>query len=689
MSIKKFGPLFGIIVLTIIVFFPSLSGGYLLTYDDNLQIVNNPDVLNLSWQSFKNYFTTYYVRSYQPLASLSFGLEYYFFGLNPMVPHITNLVLHLLNIVVVSILLTNLTPHLKTLNIFIVAVFAIHPLQGELLGWISTRSTLIVSFFMLLSILYYVKYVKSDIKHNSYFWYSLVFFVLSLFSKPSGIILPFILLLIDYLYRRRMSVKLFVEKIPFFIGLFVIGVVSLISRKIYKAPVEEIATQGYSEYYNLYEKISIASQSIFLYLKKSFFPNDLFIYYGYPYRIGENATIGFSFLIAPLLMLVISILCWLVYRRFSNEDNRIWIFGLGFFLVNIFLVINIVSFSATFFNERYMYVSILGVFIAVAVLIHSIIKNTPLLKYAFFTIFAIFLFQLGSISNERASLWKSDLTLWTHVEKFKGQSSQPYRVLGKIYANNKDYNKAVAYYNNGIKKNPYSIDLYYWRSFSIAELGDFNYALTDLNRVISSKNELKGAAFYQKSLIFKKLNLLDSARINLDSAKVYNVEKALFEDNNSLNANNIQQIERATLQRIDSFIKLKKYDKALDNYETLSLLVTNNLSYQIEKGKLESQLQKWNASIKTFSKVIETNPNHKIARLNRAYAFFITQKHEESIKDYSYVLTTLKENSGEIYYYRALVYIVNKEYAKACNDLQAAKSKGYKVPLETENKACK
>ena len=65
-----------IIIATIVVFFPALDGVY-LNWDDDQQIVNNADVLNLSWQSFKNYFTTFYVASYQPLASLSFGIEYY------------------------------------------------------------------------------------------------------------------------------------------------------------------------------------------------------------------------------------------------------------------------------------------------------------------------------------------------------------------------------------------------------------------------------------------------------------------------------------------------------------------------------------------------------------------------------------------------------------------------------------
>lgn len=683
MNFKKAGSLVGIIILTIIVFFPSLHGGY-LNWDDNMQIFENPDVTNLSLQSIKNYFTTFYVSSYQPLASFSFGLEYYFFGSNPLVPHVTNLGIHVLNIIIVYSLLHKLTPQLKTLNVFILAVFALHPLQGELLGWLSTRSTLIVSFFLLLSCLYYSKFLKKQNTSNKYLWFSLLFFVGALFSKASAIVLPLILLLIDYLFKRKFSIRLLLEKTPFFIGSLVIGIVSLVSRKIVDSE------SGFSTYYNWYEKLSISSQSVFLYFKKSLFADDLFFFYGYPYRIGEDGTIGFSFLIAPLFIALIAIFCWIVYRKISIDNKRLWVFGLVFFLINISIVINIVSFTNSFFSERYMYIGIIGIYISISTLLHAFIKNTPLLRYGIYTLLAIFLFHLGSISHDRADIWKSDITLWSYVEKFKIQSSEPYRILGKIYAKNKNYDKAINYYNNGISINPYSSDLYYWRSMAILETGDLKYALKDLNRVISSKHKLKGDAFYQKSLIFKKINLQDSAQISLDSAKFYTVQLAVFEDeNNSLNINRFQQLEKITLEKIDSLIKIKDYENVLENYETLTLIVPKNINYQIEKGKIESQLQKWNTAILTFKNVIEVSPKNEIARLNRAYANYMTKKNSDAILDYTFVIKDLAIERSDIYYFRALAYFNNKQTLLGCKDIDKAKELGYIIPPEIQDKICK
>jgi len=114
------------------------------------------------------------------------------------------LVLHLLNIFVVFFLLNKITAQFKALNIFILTVFALHPLQVELLGWISTRSTLIANFFVLISCLYSIQYITVKNRSYKYLWFSLLLFVLSLLSKSSVIVLPIVLLSFDYLYKRKL-----------------------------------------------------------------------------------------------------------------------------------------------------------------------------------------------------------------------------------------------------------------------------------------------------------------------------------------------------------------------------------------------------------------------------------------------------------------------------------------------------
>ncbi len=195
--LKKHLPLILILIFTLVIYWPVTQGEYLVGWDDDQQILKNEDVKNLSWRSIQNYFTTYYVASYQPLASLSFGIEYYFFGENPAVQHYTNLLLHLDNVVLVHFLLRRLFDRKEVVFWLVTAVFAFHPLQTELLGWISTRSTLLCVSFFLLSCHAYVRYLSEDQEKGKYLAYCGTAFVLALLTKSMAVTLPLVLLMID------------------------------------------------------------------------------------------------------------------------------------------------------------------------------------------------------------------------------------------------------------------------------------------------------------------------------------------------------------------------------------------------------------------------------------------------------------------------------------------------------------
>lgn len=678
-----------ILLLTIVVFFPATQGEYLLNWDDNLQITNNSDVQNLSWQSIKNYFTTFYAASYQPLASFSFGIEYHFFGLNSLVHHVTNLVLHLLNIILVFVLLSKLLTDKKVLIYFVTAAFALHPLQTEMLGWISTRSTLMFSGFFVLACIQYINHVKENNGYKKSYFLAMLFFVLALFCKSTAVIFPILAFTFDYYYKRKVSLKLFLEKAPLFVGSFVFGYLSLLSRKVSES-------QGdFNDYYTLYEKLSISSYSMFLYLKKALFPYDLNIFYGYPYKLSEGELIGNSFLLAPLWMLLIAIFCFAIYKLNNKENSRLWLFGLSFFFVNIMIVVNVTPFSFTFLAERYMYLGVIGIFIALSAIVNGLISNSSMLKNGIYIALGVYIVVLSVSTRKRSHLWQNEFTLWTYVVgNAETQVSYPYKHLGKIYADKKDHKQAIEIYNKGVKANPYSIDLYYWRGISIAETGDLNYAKIDFGRVINSKDEKfnrqKGNAYYHKAQILKKQNLMDSVQMFMDSAKAYNSKLNLFDgDKIPVKAVQLRNVEQKILSRIDSLLKLKDYTNLITEYDNLSLIAPNNLNYQLEKGKLEIQTNQMNQSITTFSRVIEKDSVNKVALLSRAYVYSIINKNKESIQDYSTVLEKHKDNTGEVYYFRALAFLKGNELSKACQDILKSESLGFKVPIDIKKQMCK
>jgi hypothetical protein len=115
----------------------------------------------------------------------------------------------------------------KTTTATIVAIlFAIHPMSVEAVSWISARSSSMYVFFYVLALISYVQYHKNNFSFK-YLGLTALFFILSLFTKAQAVTLPVLLFAIDYYYARKISMKMAMEKIPFFILSVIFGLITL------------------------------------------------------------------------------------------------------------------------------------------------------------------------------------------------------------------------------------------------------------------------------------------------------------------------------------------------------------------------------------------------------------------------------------------------------------------------------
>src|SRR3989344_80161 len=145
-----------------------------VTWDDGLLITENPIIQDISWENVKAAFTTYDPELYIPLTFLSYQIDHLFWGLNPVGFHLTNLVLHTLNAVLVFFLLqlllsgNNLPLPLKgegrvrvawrAIAFLVALLWAIHPLNTEAVAWASARKDLLSGFFFLFSVCGYLQW---------------------------------------------------------------------------------------------------------------------------------------------------------------------------------------------------------------------------------------------------------------------------------------------------------------------------------------------------------------------------------------------------------------------------------------------------------------------------------------------------------------------------------------------------
>src|SRR5829696_2490805 len=199
-------------VLNLVVF-GAVSHFEFVNWDDPTYILENANVLKgLTWGTARWAITTGYAPYWHPVTWLSHLLDVSLFGLDAGAHHVTNLLLHIANTLLVFAVLRRMT-EAKGSSAFVAAMFAVHPLHVESVAWVAERKDVLSTFFWALTIWSYISFVR----RRTVRWYAAViaFFLLALMSKPMVVTLPAVLLLLDFWPLRRSGWRLLlVEKIP-------------------------------------------------------------------------------------------------------------------------------------------------------------------------------------------------------------------------------------------------------------------------------------------------------------------------------------------------------------------------------------------------------------------------------------------------------------------------------------------
>ena len=198
--------------ITLLVFYPAVNYDF-VNWDDDRNITINQNIQNLNRESIQNMFSTTVTGGYTPLTSLTFALEHHFFGLNPKVYHINNILLHLLCTALVFLLLKQVGASLF-ITFIVTLLFGIHPMRVESVAWITERKDTLYTLFFLLALMAYIRYrQKGNIR---FYFLSLFIFVFSLLSKIQAVTLPLVLILADYYLDKKFDLRKLWDKAPFF-----------------------------------------------------------------------------------------------------------------------------------------------------------------------------------------------------------------------------------------------------------------------------------------------------------------------------------------------------------------------------------------------------------------------------------------------------------------------------------------
>src|SRR5262245_41825578 len=207
-----------IVGVTLVAFHPSLQNGF-VDFDDDQAFLLNPRYRGLGWTNVSWMFTTLHMGHYQPLSLLTLALDHLLWGMAPWGYHLTSLLLHAANGVLFYFVCVRLLKlafpdaagsgerALRAASGVAALLFAIHPLRVESVAWVTERRDVLSALFFLATILCYLRrHTETAEPGTGWRWTALAlsFYVLSLLSKAGGMLLPFVLVVLDVYPLRRL-----------------------------------------------------------------------------------------------------------------------------------------------------------------------------------------------------------------------------------------------------------------------------------------------------------------------------------------------------------------------------------------------------------------------------------------------------------------------------------------------------
>lgn len=454
-----------IVVATGLLYWSSLKAEF-LDFDDKENVVNNVLIQHLSFKNLVQYFSTVQLYMYSPLTFISYAIDNKIHGLNPFYFKLTNLILHLANVIFVFIFSFQILKK-RWMAILTTLLFAFHPMNVDSVSWISARSNLLCTLFFLLSLILYFGYLQK--KNYVYLILSIVSCVLSLLSKSAAVMLPFVLLLMDYFQKRKINYKVILEKTPYLIFCIAIGLIAIFFR------TDTGNTQSITTY-NFFDRFLMICYSLVNYFIKAIAPLHLSEIYAYPAKTGEYLPIIYYF--APLAIIAIM---FIVFR--SKKLKREIIFGLSFFVITI-IITQLALIEDSYMANRYAYLPYIGLYLIIAFACELLIIRYPKIK-AYLIAILLILFSVYSVQTfQRSLVWKNTLSLFNHAIEQSPEAAFAYNSRGIAKFSENDFEGALKDYNQAIKFNPQYAGAYYNRGIVYNTIQDYKNAISDYTKAI-------------------------------------------------------------------------------------------------------------------------------------------------------------------------------------------------------------
>ncbi len=598
-------------VATLTVYWQVNSSNFIF-FDDPDYVTENNHIQNgITPEGIRWAFTTGHAGNWHPLTWISHMLDVQLFGLQPQWHHLTNLLFHLANTLLLFFVLHRMTNALWK-SAFVAALFALHPLHVESVAWVAERKDVLSAFFWILTMGAYSYYVERPGLQR--YLIVLVFFALGMMAKPMLVTLPFVLLLLDYWPLQRFQQKnsdqkirtavnkpvsgdkhkgklkkrhtvgeevkaetradskpqwalfrpLLLEKIP----LFALTVLSSIVTYIVQSKGGMVKS---FEMFPLSVRIPNAVVSYITYIGKTIWPNDLAAIYPHPWLLPTWQAFGAAFLLIAVTVTVI----WKARRIPYLAVGWLWYLG------TLVPVIGLVQIGLQARADRYTYLPLIGLFIMAAWGISDLSKNWRYRKEVLFASSTVILLFLCIVTWTQVGYWQNSISLLDHTLNVTHNNYIAYYNRGLAYQHLGNYKQAIGDYDKAVEINPKHSKAYYNRGVVYTGLGNYQQAIEDYDKAIEIYPKYEEAYFNRGCV----------------SAILGNNKQAIGD-----------------------------YDKAIE-------INPKKIEPYINRGNVYSRLGNYRQAIGDYDKAIETNPKYAEAYFIRGHAYWQLGNKQQAIED--------------------------------------------------------
>jgi len=629
----------GIIVVCFVFYGNTLKNGYAL--DDTLVLTQNKftkqGLKGLSDIFKYDSFTGFFGKDknlvaggrYRPLSLASLAIEYQFFGLNPLVSHLVNILMYILTCILLYLILAKLIPDESKqwyLSIPFVAtfLFVIHPIHTEVVANIKGRDEMMTLLGSLASLWYILLYfeTKEKSKQLRLLIYSGISFFLALLSKENAITFLAIIPAALYIFIKPHKSKIIITFIPIFVSSVIFLIIRHHILKVeFAPPIAELMNNPFL-YATTSEKFATIFYTLAIYLKLLVFPHPLTFDY-YPFHIAITNWLNPVVIFSVLFYVGISIYMFLGIRK-----KTIMGFGILIFLASLSIVSNLIFPIGTFMNERFIFISSIGFTIVVAFIMNRYIPKFIKQTNTALVVSIILLSGVFTASAyktiRRNKVWKDDYTLFTTDVNvsFNGAKSTC-SAGGKLYESAKLITDSI--------KRIQTLDksLFYLRR-SVAIHPRYTDAMLLLGNVFFEYKRYDSTIYYYKRIVSVApffANVYENVPIVANMLPNVDDKIALFEYFNKINNNDFD-----INYQLGTLWGKEKGDitKAIGYLERAYQINPNRKEALKDLGVAYGIAGKTNEAIQIFLKAIENDPDDSQTYFNLGVSYQRIGKTKES-----------------------------------------------------------